>query len=391
MPSTQAPIHPLTSIRFPLSCWVVLYHLTVPNPLAAHIPATIPGFAYRVVRTAYSAVSLFFIISGFSLTYNHDLGAPWTAAAWKRFAATRLTRIYPIYLLGLLLMLPVVATRLAWDYSPARALRDAGSGLLNLGLLQAWLPQTALSWNPPGWSLSAEAFFYLCFPAVGVALWRLRGPRRLLLAAAALWACTLAAPLAAVLAPARGFGDVPATDLLARANPLVSDFVKFNPLLRLPDFCLGILVARLVADLRHGRSPLLGRGPWFYLPGAALILGSLAWAHRIPYPIFHNVLTLPFCALVVFGLALGGGRLDRWLSAPAWVFLGNTSYSIYILHVPMLILIGFGYRQRVHAKLPAPGGTALYLLAVLALSCLTYKCIELPLNRYFRKKIARTF
>jgi len=62
---------------------------------------------------------------------------------------------------------------------------------------------------------------------------------------------------------------------------------------------------------------------------------------------------LPGAALIVFGLALGGGRLDRWLSAP--------------------------------------GGTALYILAVLALSCLTYKCIELPLNRYFRKKIAGTF
>ena len=139
MPPAKAPIHPLTSIRFPLSCWVILYHLTVPNPVAAHIPASLPAFPYRIVRTAYSAVSLFFILSGFSLAYNHDLGAPWPAAAWKRFAATRLTRIYPIYLLGLALMLPVVVTQLAWDYSPAHALRGAGSGLLNLGLLQAWL------------------------------------------------------------------------------------------------------------------------------------------------------------------------------------------------------------------------------------------------------------
>jgi peptidoglycan/LPS O-acetylase OafA/YrhL len=62
----NAPIPALTSIRFFLSVWVILFHLTVPNPLVANIPNTMNGFVYHIIRTAYSAVSLFFIISGMS-------------------------------------------------------------------------------------------------------------------------------------------------------------------------------------------------------------------------------------------------------------------------------------------------------------------------------------
>ena len=35
-----------------------------------------------------------------------------------------------------------------------------------IGLVQAHIPSFALAWNPPAWSLSAEAFFYLVFPFV---------------------------------------------------------------------------------------------------------------------------------------------------------------------------------------------------------------------------------
>ena len=71
------PIPQLTGIRFFLSLWVILYHLTVPNPLVVEIPGTINSFVYHGVRTVYSAVSLFFMISGFSLAYNYELDRPW--------------------------------------------------------------------------------------------------------------------------------------------------------------------------------------------------------------------------------------------------------------------------------------------------------------------------
>jgi peptidoglycan/LPS O-acetylase OafA/YrhL len=290
------PIPQLTGIRFFLSLWVILYHLTVPNPLVVEIPGTINSFVYHGVRTAYSAVSLFFMISGFSLAYNYELDRPWSRSALKKYALTRFTRIYPIFLLGLAFMLPVEIHQVC--FAGLSLAREAGSGLLNLGMVQSWLPQTALSWNPPGWSLSDEVFFYACFPFLGVLLRRAPGPGRRLELGLGLWMLAMVAPLAAVALPAHGFGDVPATSFLYEANPVVTGFVKFNPVLRLPDFCIGVLLGRQFAALRQSGHPLLGRGPWFYLPGLAALAAALAFAHRVPYPLFHNVLTVPFCALI---------------------------------------------------------------------------------------------
>jgi len=390
MSAENPPILPLTSVRFFLSLWVMLFHLTVPNPLVVPIPATINIHVYAMIRAAFPAVSLFFIISGFSLAYNHDLDRPWSRAALAQYARTRLTRIYPIYLLGLLLMLPVEGYQLAQDPTARHLARSIGSGVLSLGLLQAWLPWTALSWNPPGWSLSDEAFFYLCFPFLGVLLWKASGIGRALLLGATLWLLAMIAPLAAVFLPAHGFGDVPATSFLYQADPRVSDFVKFNPLLRLPDFAMGILAGRMFATLRRTGHPLLGRGPRLYLPGLALLLAVLAWAHRIPYPVLHNFLTVPCCAMIVLGLALGGGRLHRALGAPVWVFLGNTSFSIYMLHVPVLIYMGFLVKAHTHARMGGPFWSLAYGMTVVGLACLTYKWIEMPANNYFRNKRRKT-
>ena len=388
MPNHKAPIPALTSVRFFLSVWVMLFHLTVPNPLVAPIPDTINSFVYRIIRTAYSAVSLFFIISGFSLAYNHEASAPWPRAALKKYALTRFTRIYPIYLLGLLLMLPVELHELLPRCSPVNLAREAGTALLNLGMVQSWLPRAALSWNPPGWSLSAEAFFYACFPFLGILARQAPDARRRLALGLSLWLLALVAPLAAVALPAHGFGDVPATSFLADADPRVSDFIKFNPLLRLPDFCIGVLLGRQFAALRRSGHPLLGKGAWFWLPGCAALLAALAMAQAVPYPLFHNFLTVPFCALIVFGLALDEGRLSRFLAAPPWVFLGNASFSIYILHIPVLIYMGFLYRAHFRTRMSGVGWGLGYGLTVIALSCAAYKWIELPLNRYFRKKIS---
>jgi peptidoglycan/LPS O-acetylase OafA/YrhL len=91
----------------------------------------------------------------------------------KRFAVARFARIYPACCIGLALSAPWVAAALIKHLSPAAVWAESGKAALTWSLLQAWLPQTATAWNTPAWSLSVEAFFYLCFPAIGVALWNL--------------------------------------------------------------------------------------------------------------------------------------------------------------------------------------------------------------------------
>src|SRR2546421_494572 len=69
----------------------------------------------------------------------------------------------------------------------ASLLRTTMTGLAALTLTQAWVPASSDVWNGPGWSLSAEAFFYLLFPLAALASARL-GRYRLYIALAACWA-----------------------------------------------------------------------------------------------------------------------------------------------------------------------------------------------------------
>jgi hypothetical protein len=54
----------------------------------------------------------------------------------------------------------------------------------------------------------------------------------------------------------------------------LGSFVKYDPVLRIPEFCVGILLCRMYSHVRQSDQRLLGRGYWFYLP-ALLLTGVL--------------------------------------------------------------------------------------------------------------------
>jgi|WetSurMetagenome_2_1015567.scaffolds.fasta_scaffold82963_2 peptidoglycan/LPS O-acetylase OafA/YrhL len=378
----------LTGMRFFLALWVILYH-EIPHEAGrgiAWLPYASAG-ADNTLRTGYAAVTVFFLLSGFVLAYNYDLDKRWSRVEITRFAAARFSRIYPAYFAGLLLLVP---------FALYRVIRDVGDESLsfrlfpiNAALLQAWLPRTALTWNYPGWSLSDEAFFYLSFPAAGMLLWRIRKPSAILMAGLALWALSLAGPLITILAPVKGFGDVPATvaDFIPAAG-FWANVIRYNPVVRIPEFWAGILLARLYRSLSP-KSHLLGRGYWFYLPGIAVSGLVLAYASAIPYPLVHNGLLLPAYASAIFGLALDGGLLARILSAKPVVLLGNASYAMYILHVPIQIGLIVAMRRVFSYEVASDsiGWVLCYVLVVVVSACFFFKRVEEPLHIWARKKL----
>ena len=381
----------LTGIRFFLAMWVVVYHQTGTDWVwFQQLDLSQP--AMSMLRTGYSAVSLFFILSGFVLAYNYDLGARWTKRERLRFVIARFSRIYPAYFLGLLCVAPLMAYRMTQKLSSGEAGFEAFAGLLNFLLLQSWLPQTALSWNDPGWSLSNEAFFYLCFPFLGVLLWRICTPRGFIAGMAGLWVLSLLAPTWAIWRQVPGFGDVTAvtTAIEVAANPTVSlwaDFVKYNPLIRLAEFGAGILLCRVFSWLQANGTRLNGRGYWFYLPGLALTLLLTASAHLIPFPFFHNGLLMPLYLCIILGFAFSGGLVADWLSNPVVVFLGNASYSMYILHVPIYGWLSILWRRLLSQETSGPVWQAVYVFVVVAASALAFKFVEEPMHYWLKRKL----
>ena len=385
---SQRPLPALTGVRFFLALWVVIYHHVPPiESVLASFPALL-GACEALLHTGYSAVTAFFVLSGFVLAYNYDLSRAPTPSSTRSFAIARFSRIYPAYAVGLLLLVPLALYRLSEGIEIAPPAEEWGDFLLNAALLQAWLPQAALTWNFPGWSLSNEAFFYACFPLLGFWLWRSRHTALLVLV---LWGLACAAPLAAVWWPAYHWGDVPATTLiLPKGMSIWANVVRYNPLLRLPEFCCGILLAKLYFAMPVSH-PLQGRGYWLYLPCTLITLAVLINGTHIPYPLIHNGLLVPLYGGILLGLALGGGILARFLSTSPLLLLGNASYSLYILHAPTYQWLDIAFRRLLDRD---PHGWLWffsYLIIIIGGACVFYKLIEEPLHRALRSALTRYF
>jgi peptidoglycan/LPS O-acetylase OafA/YrhL len=102
----------------------------------------------------------------------------------------------------------------------------------------------------------------------------------------------------------------------------------------------------------------------------------------------ENQALIPLFALLILGLGSCKGRLQRWLSLPIPVLLGQASYALYILHWPVY-RIALAARAGLLDRSPDdhhPGTLffLVYLAGVVAISILVFKVVELPAREYLR-------
>lgn len=284
-----------------------------------------PAAWLNLVARGDSAVTGFFVLSGFVLAKTYldaDGNLRGTARA---FWSARFARIYPIYALSLILILQAYLTTA--PRTLPEVLWAAGTAVT---LTQAWWPETALAINSAAWSLSVEAFLYLLFPVLAPVLRRRAG-----------WVLGASALASFILTP----------------------LASYNPLCHVPAFAAGIAGYQL-------------RREWRWLAGAsaAAIVVVLGWAGE-----WHNVLLLPYVGLVV---GLGAG--NRWLGSTPMVRLGEASYSLYLLHLPLwpwgMALNGalFGWRMDTWTFV------GLAFLVSLAGAFVAYRFVEEPYRKALR-------
>lgn len=365
-------LHALTGLRFVAAFAVLAYH---GRPLTE----SSPEWLRALVGSGYVGVSLFFVLSGFVLTYTYHDALADGSATRREFLAARVARLYPVYLLSVLVALPPLFWLLESKgarFDPAWFARLLGA---SGALAQAWHPGMACVLNCPAWSLSAEAFFYLAFLFVlpVVARWRVR---RLLLAAALAWGLSLAAPLLYLALRPDGFAAATSGSLGTWISVL-----KYNPLVRLPEFVLGVLAGRLFL---LDRRPSRGWMPGLEAAAALVVAAVLLLSPRIPYLLLHNGLLAPAFAALVYALARGAGPLSRALSAPVLTRLGGASFALYILHVPLGTWVTRGYAA-LGVRPPAqPWGFAVYAALAIAVSLLVFHGLEEPARRALRRRLA---
>lgn len=337
----------LTAIRGVAAWWVVLFHFR------DHFPLWLPAIATRVAQNGYLAVDLFFQLSGLVIAVNYERHVTRIAfAPMRRFLVLRLARIYPLHLCVLLLFLINPLAILFFSATGETGSRyEPGYFGLSLLLVQNWGFTKELAWNIPAWSISTEWFAYLTFPFIVLLLGRLRGAGSLLAVYGA-----LALGLAAMSwFTGAGLGDE-------------------IPRLGLPrciiQFTMGICLYRLIVEAQR-------------LPSASLLVaaGATGLAAFAVLPVPDYAIAPVSISCLILGLADNNGAPVRWLQ-PQWLmWLGEVSYSTYLIHYFIKDWVKFLLvRDDVQTALPIVA----YLLATLLASAVLFRFVEVPGRRRVR-------
>lgn len=200
-------IDALTSIRFFAAIFVLSSHL-------AFLENT--NYSYLFVKDGFIGVTLFFILSGFVLSYSYENKFKQKQVKYKDFILYRIFRIYPIHVFTLFLALPMCLN-----------LKGLVTFFPNLLLVQSFIPNSLFyfSWNAPSWSISNEMFFYVLFPFLV-----LFQKKHLLIAYLFLIALQLII-------------------LFSVNNHAIKHATLYiSPFLRVSDFILGILIYQIYSD-----------------------------------------------------------------------------------------------------------------------------------------------
>ncbi|MBX3417781.1 MAG: acyltransferase [Pirellulaceae bacterium] len=352
----------LTGLRFFAAFGVFIYHAFV------HL---FQSSDFWIVAGA--GVSFFFVLSGFILTYVYDQRL--TKSNVGMFYVSRIARIWPLHVFLLLVVL-AFQYESKFQHYPDFTLKFLG----NLFLIQSWVPIESwpMDFNGVAWSISTELGFYCVFPTL-----LLMGRRRFLVAYAAVIVSTVV-------------GLVLINPTAPIQERLVYMMVYCHPFFRLWEFATGILAAHVFSQGYHQRLERLPRivHGVFELVALTCLVGMVAlnlnpgvfsqypgWISKTAT--VSNWLSFgawsakgagiaPGAVLVIWVFAWSRGPLAYLVSRPLIVYLGEISYSFYMVHYIVL--------NRMH---PLDWYSPILfvfatLIISLGLSSLLYTFIEVP-------------
>ena len=334
------------------------------------------GWLAYLIFFRFLAVDGFFMLSGclLALHYWDHFTPDISSRQIDRFYLKRLARIYPLHLFATALIGLYALLNIPHPISSGLQVvifeHWLLTGLLNLLLMQGWGIVPVASWNEPAWTLSILFLLYVLFPNLVLIARRIRQLGGAGSQAVAAWApLWLIAGLLVGYYVLRQWVDFGSNS--DGAGAIVRGLVMF--------IC-GMALARLQ------QANWQAQRPWDRLFALSL-LGFIAlvalWWRFGPFDMFGFHLLLP---VLVLGVMRADGRTARLFANPLTCWLGTMSYSLYLLHYPVMMLmdhLGAAYFEKL-AGAGSFGLIAAYALAiglVIGLCWLGYKLVERPLSR----------
>jgi peptidoglycan/LPS O-acetylase OafA/YrhL len=345
-------IEQLTFLRFVAAIALVIYHYgTKVFPFNTEI-------LNIIFRNSNLGVSFFFVLSGYvlMLAYGNQKSVSKLEFFKKRFA-----RIYPVYFIGIVLM---VIYYLTSSYLGNGKDVDFLEVLSNLFLIQAWIPQHALTINFVGWSLSVEVLFYMLFPLV-LKIFNHFSLKRLVVVVFFFWGLSQIS-----------FWGLKTSELYKGFPSNSHNFIFYFPLLHLNQFLIGALGGWVF--IKHQPNFKKCLSYWI----TALIFFAIGV--KLGVDINNGLLAVVFVVVLLF-FSSTEHRLVLIFNRSFFVFLGGISYSIYILQVPV-----FEWLSVLRSKFKVEVTEEVFFftggLILILVSSMGFRYVEIPIRNWMLSK-----
>jgi len=357
----------LTSLRGIAALLVILFHFDV---VFSRLAAPDSPF---FIRKGYLWVDFFFLLSGFIImhVYGKSFSNGLNFQNFKQFMRARFARIYPLHIFSFLSVIALfIWYRGHYELNAIDKINfDLKAIPTNLLLLQSMGFHKYLSWDTPSWSISTEWWMYVAFPFVlvpfrKVVAWKKRAVL-LFIIIGYLFIIYYLYPLSKAASP---FPSAEKNYLL----DVTYDYGFFRCFL---GFLFGMLLYEFYR-IKWGYSYLKKSGA--LLLSTAIIFVALSL--KIP-----DIITVMIFGSIILMSAYTEGAGKLFLNLKPLVFLGDISYSLYLMHMPLLFLMLF-----LAKKYPMMISTSLavswlyflaYLASVMIISTLTYNFVEVPMRK----------
>jgi peptidoglycan/LPS O-acetylase OafA/YrhL len=360
--SRKPPLPALTGIRTLLAMAIILFHFTPP-----HL-----GLLYPFIDNGYVFVGVFFLISGYILTYNY--GDRGKNLSKREFWLARFSRLYPVYLFVL-----IISIRMLQDEWVSRSHAEFWQGLILTPLvLQGWSPSLATFWNTVSWTLTSECVLYLAFPWLIRLPWP-KKPLRLVMLLVTLWIIGLVPhSLYLYLNPDHIVGPVD-----RYSSTQFIRFLKYTPLPYVCTFLTGVTLGKLQHAL-------------ILTPRQRLVLSAVSLAvvglffytlvDHTPYLLMHGGLMTPVFAALVLGLS-GPHRISALFSCRPLLLVGESSYCLYLLHFNVFQLLHtYHVPERLHLAALDPWFS--YVILIL-FALVVFHFVETPARKAILRRFSR--
>ncbi len=351
----------LDGLRGAAALVVVMHHIDWPNHVT-HI---------AFVKNGYLAVDLFFILSGFVICSGYSTKIVSGSVALK-FIWLRFFRVYPLHLAVLAAFIVLELAKL-WsqkagiiipDQEPFTKSNSVEALVANVFLLQGFGIFDRLTWNGPSWSISCEFAAYLVFAfAALTGLLRRHS------------VITVGALLAVI-----GYGT------LALARDTLDVSYDWGIVRCLSGFFLGVAIFELTKTGTGQRGLGPSKASMRVLETTLIIMLGIIMSVASGAAI---ILTIPVFIGLVAVLQRDNGPVARVLMSPPAQFFGRISYSIYMVQILFLVVLGFAFKYGDPSlQINRWVGDMLVIVSmvtIVAISFATYTLIEGPARDWGRE------